>query len=264
MWITETKQWHKDDEEVEGCIDSPSQDTHTQTEMRTCHVQLFLFKMAPPFSVPLTEPQNFSVSGESSNSVNLSWEAIPTGKLRGFLSHYSLCSLKFRSEQKDEGTMFHFHHDYVAKREEADILPLSVPVDASKVETTSMWLCWHFDGCCVFLFCFFPVCYKVSASVTEHHLVNLTPGSTYSISLAAVTGAGEGPRVVRIINTPPENVTGNNPKPVWSVSVNTQDLNASPPAPLHPLSPHLALLWVLSVLFVMFLISTLCTCMLRQ
>ncbi|TWW58082.1 hypothetical protein D4764_07G0008010 [Takifugu flavidus] len=54
------------------------------------------------------------------------------------------------------------------------------------------------------------VCYNVSASVTEHRFENLTPGSKYNISLAAATGAGEGPRVFRIVNTLPEShVTGN-------------------------------------------------------
>lgn len=61
------------------------------------------------------------------------------------------------------------------------------------------------------------MCYNVSASVTEHRLVNLMPGSKYNISLAAVTGAGEGPQVIRIINTLPENMTGNNLKRGWSI-----------------------------------------------
>lgn len=81
--------------------------------------------MVPLFSVPLTEPQSFNISGESSNSVNLSWEAIPIGKRRGFLSHYSLCSLKINSEQKDEGPTFHFHHDYVSIGEEPHKSPKS-------------------------------------------------------------------------------------------------------------------------------------------
>ncbi|CAG00608.1 unnamed protein product [Tetraodon nigroviridis] len=104
--------------------------------------------------IPLTEPLDFAVFGESSTSVNLSWKAIPIGKLRGFLSHYKLCSLQLHSEQTDE------------------------------------------------------VCYNVSAFATEHRLVNLTPGSKYNISLAAVTREGEGPQVIRIVNTLPENMTG--------------------------------------------------------
>ncbi|XP_056894938.1 LOW QUALITY PROTEIN: uncharacterized protein LOC130529063 [Takifugu flavidus] len=129
--------------------------------------------------VPLSEPLDFRVFDELSNSVSLSWKTIPIESLRGFLSHYRLCSIKINSEEKDE------------------------------------------------------VCYNVSASVTEHRFENLTPGSKYNISLAAATGAGEGPRVFRIVNTLPE-------------------------------SHVTVLLWVLSGLFVMFLISTMCTCMLRQ
>lgn len=92
----------------------------------------------------------------------------------------------------------------------------------------------HLHGCTdilVVFFFFFLECYNVSAFVTAYLLVNLTPGSKYNISLAAVTGAGEGPRVFHIINTPPENMTGNNLKFVWSVSVNMQDLNTSFPPP---------------------------------
>ncbi|XP_029684184.1 leukemia inhibitory factor receptor isoform X3 [Takifugu rubripes] len=129
--------------------------------------------------VPLSEPLDFRVFDELSNSVSLSWKTIPIESLRGFLSHYRLCSIKINSEEKDE------------------------------------------------------VCYNVSASVTEHRFENLTPGSKYNISLAAATGAGEGPQVFRIVNTLPE-------------------------------SHVTVLLWVLSGLFVMFLISTMCTCMLRQ
>ncbi|TNM87812.1 hypothetical protein fugu_006033 [Takifugu bimaculatus] len=91
--------------------------------------------------VPLSEPLDFRVFDELSNSVSLSWKTIPIESLRGFLSHYRLCSIKINSEEKDE------------------------------------------------------VCYNVSASVTEHRFENLTPGSKYNISLAAATGAGEGPRV---------------------------------------------------------------------
>lgn len=115
--FSETKQWYKDEEEVQGCIDNPSQNTQRQ-KWGCATFSSFFFKMVPLFSVPLTEPQSFNISAESSNSVNLSWEAIPIGKCRGFLSHYSLCSLKINSEQKDEGPTFHFHHDYVAIGEE--------------------------------------------------------------------------------------------------------------------------------------------------
>lgn len=88
------------------------------------------------------------------------------------------------------------------------------------------------------LLSFFSVCYNVSASVTEHRLVNLTPGSKYNISLAAVTGAGEGPQVIRIINTLPENMTGNHLHRAWSVPDNTQDSNASfPPSQMSPFLP---------------------------
>lgn len=203
--------------------------------MWTCHVEFILFKVIPLFSVPLSEPLDFNVSEQSSNSVNLSWKAIPTGKLRGFLSHYRLCRLKINSEPKDKGTMFHFHRDYVAKRsilssrrEETHISPLSVLTFWCIYNQNHIYMVVLTFWCFVF---FFLECYNVSAFVTAYRLVNLTPGSKYNISLAAVTGAGEGPRVFHIINTPPENMTGNNLKPVWSVSVNTQDLNTSFPRP---------------------------------
>lgn len=224
----ETKQWHKDEEEIKGYIDGP----HTETNRWMCHVQFILFKGIPLFSVPLTEPQNFTVSGESSNSVNLSWEAIPIRELRGFLSHYRFCSLKINSEQKDKGTMFRFHHDYVAKRS-----ILWSRREETHITSFCNWCIYNWKhilhGCAaisMFLVClvfFPPVCYNVSASVTEHRLVNLTPGSKYNISLAAVTGAGEGPQVIRIINTLPENRTGNNLKRVRPLSVSTQDLNTT-------------------------------------
>lgn len=68
-------------------------------------------------------------------------------------------------------------------------------------------------GCVDILMLVSSVCYNVSASVTEHRFENLTPGSKYNISLAAATGAGEGPQVFRIVNTLPENhVTGNDLK----------------------------------------------------
>lgn len=116
----ETKRWHKDEEEIPWYTDSTHRD---KTVNVPCSVHSFLIYSSPFFSVPLTEPLDFAVFGESSTSVNLSWKAIPIGKLRGFLSHYKLCSLQLHSEQTDEGVVFHFHHAYVAKKH---ISPLSV------------------------------------------------------------------------------------------------------------------------------------------
>lgn len=111
------------------------------------------------------------------------------------------------------------------------------------------------------------VCYNVSAYVTEHRFENLTPGSKYNISLAAVTGAGAGPQVIRIVNTLPENnMTGNGLKRRQICTCK----HAALKQPSHSVTntpsftPRLVLLWVLSLLFVTFLISTMCTCMLRQ
>ncbi|XP_008277613.1 leukemia inhibitory factor receptor [Stegastes partitus] len=48
------------------------------------------------------------------------------------------------------------------------------------------------------------VCYNISASAVKHRLENLTPGSKYNISLAGVTRMGEGPKSTVTINTWPE------------------------------------------------------------
>lgn len=88
----------------------------TKVWMRHVHGWIILFKVIPLFSVPLTEPLDFKILGEQSHSVNLSWKSIPIGNLRGFLSHYRLCSIKLYSEEKEEGTEFLFHHDYFPER----------------------------------------------------------------------------------------------------------------------------------------------------
>ncbi|XP_068175991.1 uncharacterized protein il12rb1 isoform X2 [Antennarius striatus] len=44
--------------------------------------------------VPLSAPRDFIAFGETYNSVNLSWKAIPTEEQQGFHTHYSLCSVK--------------------------------------------------------------------------------------------------------------------------------------------------------------------------
>ncbi|XP_060934530.1 interleukin-31 receptor subunit alpha-like [Limanda limanda] len=49
---------------------------------------------------PLREPQDITVFGQTHNSANLSWKAIPSKDQRGFLTHYSLCSVEMGS--KDE------------------------------------------------------------------------------------------------------------------------------------------------------------------
>ncbi len=62
---------------------------------------------------------------------------------------------------------------------------------------------------------FFPLlisleCYNISTSLTKYHLENLTPGAKYNISLAGVTGVGEGLQASITINTLPEKpVNGN-------------------------------------------------------
>ncbi|XP_030288211.1 interleukin-6 receptor subunit beta-like isoform X3 [Sparus aurata] len=48
---------------------------------------------------PRIKPQNFTHSSETDNSVNLSWKAIPPADQRGFLTHYSLCSVKISSPE---------------------------------------------------------------------------------------------------------------------------------------------------------------------
>uniref|UniRef100_A0A8C6MER3 Fibronectin type-III domain-containing protein n=1 Tax=Nothobranchius furzeri TaxID=105023 RepID=A0A8C6MER3_NOTFU len=44
-------------------------------------------------------------------------------------------------------------------------------------------------------------CFTISASMTEHHLENLTPGAKYNITLAGATRAGEGLLAAQIIET---------------------------------------------------------------
>ncbi|XP_034002315.1 interleukin-6 receptor subunit beta-like isoform X2 [Trematomus bernacchii] len=49
---------------------------------------------------PLREPQDFIAFSETHNSTNLSWKAIPSTDQRGFLTHYSLCSVKVSSQDE--------------------------------------------------------------------------------------------------------------------------------------------------------------------
>ncbi|XP_010785538.1 interleukin-31 receptor subunit alpha isoform X2 [Notothenia coriiceps] len=48
---------------------------------------------------PLREPQDFIAFSETDTS-NLSWKAIPSTDQRGFLTHYSLCSVKVSSQDE--------------------------------------------------------------------------------------------------------------------------------------------------------------------
>ncbi|XP_028259602.1 leukemia inhibitory factor receptor [Parambassis ranga] len=75
-------------------------------------------------------------------------------------------------------------------------------------------------------------CYNISSSLLKYRLENLTPGSKYNTTLAALTQIGEGPRASVIINTQPEK-----PVNVW-------------------LS--------LGLLFVFFVLSTTCTIILKR
>ncbi|XP_049444769.1 uncharacterized protein il12rb1 isoform X1 [Epinephelus fuscoguttatus] len=75
-------------------------------------------------------------------------------------------------------------------------------------------------------------CHNVSASLTEHRLENLTPGTKYNISLVGVTRVGEGPKATVTINILPE-------KPV-------------------------NVLWSISLLFIFFFLTTICTCVLKR
>ncbi|XP_044056507.1 uncharacterized protein il12rb1 isoform X2 [Siniperca chuatsi] len=75
-------------------------------------------------------------------------------------------------------------------------------------------------------------CHNISASLLKHHLEKLTPGAKYNISLAGVTRVGEGPKATVTINTLPEK-----PVNVW---------------------------WSFGLLFVFFLISTMCTFILKR
>ncbi|KAM8744687.1 uncharacterized protein il12rb1 isoform 2-T2 [Acanthopagrus schlegelii] len=62
---------------------------------RTVKMCLFYKKQG----APRIKPQNFTHSGETDNSVDLSWRAIPPADQRGFLTHYSLCSVKISSPE---------------------------------------------------------------------------------------------------------------------------------------------------------------------
>uniref|UniRef100_UPI0037E731E1 oncostatin-M-specific receptor subunit beta n=1 Tax=Semicossyphus pulcher TaxID=241346 RepID=UPI0037E731E1 len=135
---------------------------------------------------PLTAPQDFNAFGETLTSTNLSWKAIPTGDQRGFLKHYSLCSVKI-SSQDESG--------------------------ASQPLTS-------------------PECQNISASLTTYRVENLSPATKYIISLAGVTRGGEGPNATFTISTLPEK-----PLNVW---------------------------WSLSLLIMFFLLSTMCTFILKR
>ncbi|XP_034439850.1 interleukin-12 receptor subunit beta-1-like [Hippoglossus hippoglossus] len=49
---------------------------------------------------PRREPQDITVFGQTHNSANLSWKAITSEDQRGFLTHYSLCSVKMGSRNE--------------------------------------------------------------------------------------------------------------------------------------------------------------------
>ncbi|XP_018528533.1 interleukin-12 receptor subunit beta-1 isoform X2 [Lates calcarifer] len=49
---------------------------------------------------PQREPQNFTVTSETLDSANLSWETIAIEDQRGFVTHYSLCSEKISSQDE--------------------------------------------------------------------------------------------------------------------------------------------------------------------
>ncbi|XP_059196387.1 interleukin-12 receptor subunit beta-1 [Centropristis striata] len=53
--------------------------------------------------VPLIKPQDFTAFGETQTSANFSWEAIPSVEQRGFLTHYSLCSVKISLQEEPKG-----------------------------------------------------------------------------------------------------------------------------------------------------------------
>nr|XP_054608212.1 interleukin-6 receptor subunit beta [Nothobranchius furzeri] len=109
---------------------------------RTVKVCLFYLKEGAPNK----EPQ-YDKTVPKTHSVSLSWKEISYEHHRGFLTHYSLCSMKI-SPQKDP-----------------------------------------------------KECFTISASMTEHHLENLTPGAKYNITLAGATRAGEGLLAAQIIET---------------------------------------------------------------
>uniref|UniRef100_A0A8C6MF86 Fibronectin type-III domain-containing protein n=1 Tax=Nothobranchius furzeri TaxID=105023 RepID=A0A8C6MF86_NOTFU len=109
---------------------------------RTVKVCLFYLKEGAPNK----EPQ-YDKTVPKTHSVSLSWKEISYEHHRGFLTHYSLCSMK--------------------------ISPQKEPKE----------------------------CFTISASMTEHHLENLTPGAKYNITLAGATRAGEGLLAAQIIET---------------------------------------------------------------
>nr|XP_015826295.2 interleukin-6 receptor subunit beta isoform X2 [Nothobranchius furzeri] len=109
---------------------------------RTVKVCLFYLKEGAPNK----EPQ-YDKTIPKTHSVYLSWKEISFEHHRGFLTNYSLCSMK--------------------------ISPQKEPKE----------------------------CFNISASMTEHHLENLTPGAKYNITLAGVTRAGEGLLAAQIIET---------------------------------------------------------------
>ena len=51
---------------------------------------------------------------------------------------------------------------------------------------------------------------NISASLIKYHLENLTPGAKYNISLAGVTGGGEGPKARLTLNMLPEKPANGN------------------------------------------------------
>lgn len=113
----------------------------------------------------------------------------------------------------------------------------------------------------------FSACCDVPASASQHRLVNLTPGSKYNISLAAVTGAGEGPRAIRFINTLPEQrVTGNHLKNRTGLGhLFSSSTYIPPPFRLFvAVVVVVVVLWVLSGMVVIFFISSLATCGCRK
>ncbi|XP_040896440.1 uncharacterized protein il12rb1 isoform X2 [Toxotes jaculatrix] len=63
---------------------------------RTVEMCLFYQKEG----APSREPQEFVAFSETHNSADLSWKAIATMDQRGFLTHYSLCSVKISSQDE--------------------------------------------------------------------------------------------------------------------------------------------------------------------
>lgn len=50
--------------------------------------------------VPNEKPKNFEVDSATHNSADLSWEELSYEKLRGFLTHYKLCTVQINSQNK--------------------------------------------------------------------------------------------------------------------------------------------------------------------